>query len=41
MLKPDVPELPVIDLTEVKVDIDVLNDFMKVLSAEIAENLQP
>jgi hypothetical protein len=41
MLEPDVPELPVIDLTEVKVDIDVLNDFMKVLSAEIAENLQP
>lgn len=35
------PEAPVIDLTEVKVDIDALNDFMKVLSAEIEQNLQP
>ena len=41
MQDPDVPEVPVIDFTEVKVDIDVLNDFMKVLSAEIAQNLQP
>src|SRR3954447_1643573 len=35
------PEAPVIDLTEVKVDIDALHDFMKVLSAEIEQNLQP
>jgi hypothetical protein len=41
MQDPDVPEVPVIDFTEVKVDIDVLNDFMKVLSAEITQNLQP
>jgi hypothetical protein len=41
MHEPDVPEVPVIDLTDVKVDIDALNDFMKVLSAEIEQNLQP
>ena len=41
MEQPEVPEPPLIDFTEVKVEIDVLSDFTKVLSAEIAQNLQP